>query len=117
MPLQILRVALLRRSLLRRTLPNRNTECFVCVVSVLGYSVRKHFSVLNVVIVFPLLESNGIYNCRSKFSVMVLKSLRIFARLRGRPRMSDCKHVCVGSSRHECTVPIQVIANLNRLLC
>jgi hypothetical protein len=76
------------------------------VVSVLGYSVRKHFSVLNVVIVFPLLESNDIYNCRSKFSAMVLKSLLIFARLRGRPRMSDCKHVCVGSSRHECTVLI-----------
>jgi hypothetical protein len=67
----------LRRSLLRRTLPNRNTECFVYVVSVLGYFVRKHFSVLNVVIVFPLLESNGIYNCRSKCSVMVLKFLRI----------------------------------------
>jgi hypothetical protein len=73
---------------------------------VLGYSARKHFTVLNVVIVFPLLESNGIYNCRSKFSVMVLKSLRIFASLRGRPRISDCKHVYVGSSRHECTVPI-----------
>jgi hypothetical protein len=76
------------------------------VVSVLGYSIRKHFSVLNVVIVFPLLESNGIYNCRSKFSAMVLKFFRIFARLRGRPRMSDCKRVCVGSSRRECTVPI-----------
>jgi hypothetical protein len=77
MPLQILRVALLRQSLLRRTLPNRNTKYFVYVVSVLGYSVRKHFLVLNAVIVFPLLESNGIYNCRSKFSAMVLKSLRI----------------------------------------
>jgi hypothetical protein len=76
------------------------------VVSVLEYSIRKHFSVLKAVIVFPLLESNGIYNCRSKFSAMVLKSLRIFARLSGRPRMSDCKHVCVGSSRRECTESI-----------
>jgi hypothetical protein len=76
------------------------------MVSVLGYSVRKYFSVLNAVIVFPLLESNGIYNYRSNFSAMVLKSLRIFARLRGRPWMSDCKHVCVGSSRRECTASI-----------
>jgi hypothetical protein len=77
MLLLTLRVALLRRSLLRRTLPNRNTECFVYVVSVLGYFVRKHFLVLNAVIVFPLLEYNSIYNCRSKCSVMVLKFLRI----------------------------------------
>jgi hypothetical protein len=47
------------------------------MVSVLGYYVRKHFSVLNAVIVFPLLESNSIYNCRSKCSVMVLKFLCI----------------------------------------
>jgi hypothetical protein len=41
------------------------------------YFVRKHFVVLNVVIVFPLLEYNSIYNRGSKCSVMVLKFLRI----------------------------------------
>ena len=77
MLLLTLRVAPLRWSLLRRTLPNRNTECLVYVVSVLEYFVRKHFSVLNAVIVFLLLEYNSVYNCRSKCSVMVLKFLRI----------------------------------------
>jgi hypothetical protein len=47
------------------------------VVSVLGYFVRKHFVVLNTVIVFLLLEYNSIYNCGSKCSVMVLKFLHI----------------------------------------
>jgi hypothetical protein len=47
------------------------------VVSVLEYFVRKHFSVLNAGIVFPLLEYNSIYNHRSKCSVRVLKFLRI----------------------------------------
>jgi hypothetical protein len=77
MPLLILQVAPLHRSLQRRTLPNKNTECFEYVVSVLGYFVRKHFVILNAVIVFPLLEYNSIYNCGSKCSVMVLKFLRI----------------------------------------
>jgi hypothetical protein len=47
------------------------------MVSVLEYFVRKHFLVLNVVIVFPLLEYNSIYNRRSKCSVRVLKFLCI----------------------------------------
>jgi hypothetical protein len=102
MPLQILRVALLRQSLLRRTLENRNTECFVYVVSVLGYSVKKHFSVLNVVIVFLLLEYNRIYHRRSKCSMMVL----YFTGHRGRPKMSNCKRARVGLSGRECIVPI-----------
>jgi hypothetical protein len=59
--------------LLRRTLPNRNTECFEYVVSVLGYFVRKHFLVLNAAIVFPLLEFNSIYNRRSKCSIKFLR--------------------------------------------
>jgi hypothetical protein len=73
MPLLIPRVVPLRRLLLRRTLPNRNTECFEYVVSVLGYFVRKHFLVLDAAIVFPLLEYNGIYNCRSKGSMKFLR--------------------------------------------
>jgi hypothetical protein len=76
MPLLIPRVVPLRRLLLRRTLPNRNTECFEYVVSVLGYFVRKHFLVLNAVIVFLLLEYKSFYNRRSKCSMMVLKFLR-----------------------------------------
>jgi hypothetical protein len=73
MLLLILRVAPLHRSLLRKTLPNRNIECLVYVVSVLEFFVRKRFSVLNAVIVFLLLESNSSHNCRSKCSVMILK--------------------------------------------
>jgi hypothetical protein len=42
---------------------------------VLGCFVREHFLILNATIVFPLLEFNSIYNCRSKCSVMVLKFL------------------------------------------
>jgi hypothetical protein len=77
MLLLILRVVPLRRLLLRRLLPNRNTKCFEYVVSVLGYFVRKHFLVLNAVIVFPLLEYNNIYNRRSKCRMRVLKFLCI----------------------------------------
>jgi hypothetical protein len=77
MLLLIPRVVPLRWLLLRRTLPNRNTECFEYVVSVLEYFVRKHFLVLNAVIVFPLLEYNSIYNRRSKCSMRVLKFLCI----------------------------------------
>jgi hypothetical protein len=73
MPLLTPRVVPLRRLLLRRKLPNRNTECFEYVVSVLGYFVRKHFLVLNAAIVFPLLEYNRIYNRRSKCSMKFLR--------------------------------------------
>jgi hypothetical protein len=47
------------------------------MVSVLRYSIEKHFSVLNAVITFSLLEYNRIYHRRSKCSMMVLKFLRI----------------------------------------
>jgi hypothetical protein len=76
------------------------------VVSVLGYSVRKHFSVLNVVIVFPLLEHNRIHNRRSKMQYDGFEISSYVAGHRGRPKTSNCKRARVGLSRRECTVPI-----------
>jgi hypothetical protein len=46
------------------------------MVSVLGCFVRKHFSVPNTVIVFPLLEFNDIYNHKSKCIMIVLNFFR-----------------------------------------
>jgi hypothetical protein len=66
------------------------------MVSVLGCFVRKHFSVPNTVIVFPLLEFNGIYSRRSKCIVMVLN---FFVGHRDRPGMNSCE-------RAECAAPI-----------
>jgi hypothetical protein len=66
------------------------------MVSVLGCFVRKHFLVPNTVIVFPLLEFNGIYSRKSKCIMMVLN---LFVGHRDRPGMNSRERV-------ECAVPI-----------
>jgi hypothetical protein len=66
------------------------------MVSVLGCFVRKHFSVPNTVIVFPLLEFNGIYNRESKCIMMVLN---FSVGHRGRPGVNS-------RERAEYAVPI-----------
>jgi hypothetical protein len=66
------------------------------MVSMLGCFVRKHFSVPNTIIVFSLLEFNGIYSRKSKCIMMVLN---FFVGHRDRPGMNS-------RERAECAVPI-----------